>query len=215
MREYGDHEQEIGRSSLDQYLTDVEMFLHEAFRVLTDGGSCWLVMADTRAGSGGAGGDWTKGKRAGKTWRQGETGLAAGNLCLIPQMTVALAQRLVGFTARSWIVWDKGRCRPEAARHARRPLTQTEIVLFLTKGRARTWNGGQRTSDVWSIPPYSGGSPHLAPFPVELASRCIFLSTISKDLVFDPFMGSGSTMVAAQQLGRRCVGLDLYPWAEA
>lgn len=213
MREYGESDQEMGRGSLAIYLEEIEDFLAEAYRTLTDGGSCWLVVGDTRAGSGGAGGDWRKGKRAGQTWRQGDTGLADGNLCLIPQAAAQVAQRL-GFVVRSWITWDKGKTRPESASHARRPLTQTETVLFLTKGRLRTWRGGQKTSDVWRIPPYHGKSAHLAPFPLELASRCIYLSTTSKDLVFDPFVGSGTTVAAAQCLGRRAVGLDLYPWAE-
>lgn len=214
MREYGDDEREMGRGSLQEYFNEVGIFLYEAYRVLTDGGSCWLVMGDTRANSGGAGGDWRKGKRANKKWKQGETGLEPGNLCLIPQSVSLIAQVRVGFVARTWITWDKERMRPESARHARRPMTQTETILFLTKGRLRTWNGGQKTSDVWYFPPYQGKSAHLAPYPIELASRCIFLSTTSKDLVLDPFVGSGTTQHAAQLLNRKCIGLDLYPWEE-
>ena len=66
------------------------------------------------------------------------------------------------------------------------------------------------TLDVWSIPPESARRVgHPAPFPVELPEQLIRLYTFEDDLVLDPFMGSGSTLVAAARLGRRYVGYDL------
>jgi hypothetical protein len=50
---------------------------------------------------------------------------------------------------------------------------------------------------------------HPAPFPTELAARCIRLSTWPGETVFDPFMGSGSTLRAAKDLGRRALGFDV------
>jgi site-specific DNA-methyltransferase (adenine-specific) len=68
------------------------------------------------------------------------------------------------------------------------------------------------TVDVWSIPPESARRVgHPAPFPVELPEQLIRLYTYADDLVLDPFMGSGSTLVAAARLGRRYVGYDLDP----
>ena len=66
------------------------------------------------------------------------------------------------------------------------------------------------TLDVWSIPPESARRVgHPAPFPVELPEQLIRLYTFADDLVLDPFMGSGSALVAAARLGRRYVGYDL------
>ena len=68
------------------------------------------------------------------------------------------------------------------------------------------------TLDVWSIPPESARRVgHPAPFPVELPEQLIRLYTYADDLVLDPFMGSGSALVAAARLGRRYVGYDLDP----
>jgi len=66
------------------------------------------------------------------------------------------------------------------------------------------------TLSVWNIPAESAKRVgHPAPFPVALASRVIQLYSYVDDVVLDPFMGSGTTCVAAQQLGRHYVGYDL------
>ena len=52
---------------------------------------------------------------------------------------------------------------------------------------------------------------HPAPFPVELPQRLIELYTYRDDLVLDPFLGSGSTAVAAARTGRRWAGYDTDP----
>ena len=65
------------------------------------------------------------------------------------------------------------------------------------------------TTDVWEIPPESATRvQHPAPFPVELPARLIELYTYRGDVVLDPFMGAGTTAVAARRAGRRYVGYD-------
>ena len=66
------------------------------------------------------------------------------------------------------------------------------------------------TGSVWHFPPGGSGDPHLAPFPDELARRCILPTTLPGDVVFDPFAGSGTVPRVAHQLGRRGIGLELY-----
>ena len=52
---------------------------------------------------------------------------------------------------------------------------------------------------------------HPATYPIALAKKCISLFTHEGELVLDPFLGSGSTLVAAQDLNRNAVGFDLKP----
>jgi site-specific DNA-methyltransferase (adenine-specific) len=62
-------------------------------------------------------------------------------------------------------------------------------------------------STVWRLAP-AHRDGHPAPFPVELASRAVRLSTWPGEVVFDPFAGSGTTLLAARQLGRRAIGIE-------
>jgi len=70
----------------------------------------------------------------------------------------------------------------------------------------------EATLDVWEIPPERARRVgHPAPFPVELPRRLIELYTYVDDVVLDPFMGSGSTAIAALQTGRHYLGYDTDP----
>lgn len=50
---------------------------------------------------------------------------------------------------------------------------------------------------------------HTTPKPVEIVSRSIFNSSKSEDIILDLFLGSGSTMIAAEKTGRVCYGMEL------
>jgi adenine-specific DNA-methyltransferase len=78
------------------------------------------------------------------------------------------------------------------------------------------WSGnpkGKNPTDVWDIPNVKANhvekTDHPCQFPVALAQRLVRALTKRKDLVIDPFMGSGSTAVAAALEGRRFAGCDI------
>ena len=66
------------------------------------------------------------------------------------------------------------------------------------------------TDGLWT---FSGESKkkvgHPAPFPLELPKRCIKLFSFVDDIILDPFMGSGTTLIAAYQNNRRGIGLEI------
>jgi site-specific DNA-methyltransferase (adenine-specific) len=66
------------------------------------------------------------------------------------------------------------------------------------------------TKSVWTMNPESAKKvKHPAPFPVELPYRLIQLYTFKGDVILDPFMGSGSTAIAALKSERKYVGYDI------
>lgn len=71
---------------------------------------------------------------------------------------------------------------------------------------------GKGVSNYWEVGTNkSQQSIHLACFPVNLPAKAIELMTIHGDIVADPFMGSGTTIIACEQLGRKCYGTEMSP----
>ena len=63
---------------------------------------------------------------------------------------------------------------------------------------------------IWNVQPERAKTiGHPAPFPIEIPSRIIKLSTFKNDIVYDPFMGSGTTAIACKMLGRNYIGSEL------
>lgn len=133
----------------------------------------------------------------------------------------------VGWRYHSTIIWNEQNISRRTAwgswLSATAPfvIAPVEVIVVLYKG---TWkrDGRGRTSDitrdefsewtngVWS---FSGESKkrigHPAPFPVELPRRCIKLFSFVNDIVLDPFLGSGSTLVACAITNRQGIGVDV------
>ncbi|MGB8993325.1 MAG: site-specific DNA-methyltransferase [Desulfobaccales bacterium] len=137
----------------------------------------------------------------------------------------------IGFLMRGEIIWNKASsASPSTAWGSwRSPANPTlrdvhEYILIFSKAGFSRKNPGQRrstisreeflelTKSVWTFPAVSARSVgHPAPFPVELPYRLIQLYTFEDDMVLDPFMGSGSTAIAALQGNRHYVGYEVDP----
>lgn len=133
----------------------------------------------------------------------------------------------IGFDLRGEIIWQKakgagGSCAWGSWQSAKNPTLRDihEYVIVGSKGSFGRQRKGEdtiskedfleATVSIWDILPESARRVgHPAPFPVELPRRLIELYTFEGDLVLDPFLGSGSTAVAAVETGRHYVGYDL------
>jgi len=229
-RSSGEDEREVGHSgqSLRLYLQDLSFTLYYASRLLAPNGLLWLNIADTKSGSGGAGGDYNRGgsKSHLRKWKQGETGLADRQDCLVPE-SVKAALQYRGWLIRATIIWDKQRLRREDIRHAKRPLPGHEYVILAAKGPEldgewpHLWNAEAAIAEpelkgtVWRFPPKLSGASqhekHSSPFPDELVRRCLTLTRDTPGSVLDPFCGSGTTLRVANEMGWRSTGIELYP----
>ena len=116
------------------------------------------------------------------------------------------ALKSAGATLKTPIVWDKGNWT--SGDLAGDYANQTEIIIFAHKGRHNPRHG--RPANLWRVGREPAGE-HPTPKPVPLMARCIINSTDQGDMVLDPFMGSGTTGVAALQNGRRFIGIELEP----
>ena len=151
----------------------------------------------------------------------------------------AILQDDLGLLLRGEVVWVKGKGATGSTawgsfQSAANPVLRdlSERIVIASKGRfdravgrpERTTLGMphentiskaefmEATLDVWHIAPESAKRVgHPAPFPVELPGRCIRLFTYADDVVLDPFMGSGTTAVAAVQNDRRFLGYETDP----
>jgi DNA methylase len=87
-----------------------------------------------------------------------------------------------------------------------------EPILYGWKeGGAHFFGGGRAQDTVWEVPRPRRSESHPTMKPVELVARALTNSSRSGDLVYEPFAGSGSTIVAAEQTRRRCVAIEIDP----
>ena len=152
---------------------------------------------------------------------------------------ISILQDDLGMLLRGEVIWQKARgaggsCAWGSFRSPQNPVLRdvTERVIIASKGRfdravsrptrkqrglpheatIATEDFLEATIDVWEMPSASATRVgHPAPFPVDLPRRLIELYTYEGDLVLDPFIGSGTTAVAAVATGRHYVGFDTEP----
>ena len=185
--------------TLDEYLDLLREVFKETYRVLAPGGRACINVANL------------------------------GRKPYIPLSSfINLIMREEGFLMRGEIVWDKGSSAGGSTawgswRSASNPTIRDthEYILVFSKGRFQRPGKGKEstisrddflewTKSVWRFPTESARRVgHPAPFPIELPRRLIELYTFKDDVILDPFLGSGSTAIAALQSGRHYVGYEL------
>lgn len=148
-----------------------------------------------------------------------------GNRAVGADLTI-IAQE-AGWKYKTTIIWNEGNISRRTAwgswKSASAPvvIAPVELIVILYKDEWKKTNGTkisdvtgdefkEWTKGVWT---FNGESKkrigHPAPFPKELPYRCIKLFSYQEDTVFDPFAGSGTTLLVAQNLNRKSVGVEL------
>jgi modification methylase len=186
--------------SLDEYLLLLERVFTETYRVLVSGGRACINVANL------------------------------GRKPYIPLSDYISQMMLkIGFYMRGEIIWNKGAGAGVSMawgsyQSPSNPVLRDvhEYILVFSKGvfkREKTESKEatiskeqfiEWTKSVWTMNPESARKVgHPAPFPIELPYRLVQLYTYSNDIVLDPFMGSGSTALAALKTGRKYIGYDI------
>lgn len=184
--------------SLDEYLALLLRVWAEVYRVLAPGGRACINVANL------------------------------GRKPYIPLHSYVIQQMLAtGFLMRGEIIWDKSASAGVSTawgswQSAANPVLRDvhEYILVFSKDSFSRKRAGRQntiardeflefTKSVWSFPAVSAKKiGHPAPFPEELPRRLIELFTFAGDVVLDPFMGSGTTALAAAKTGRHYIGYE-------
>lgn len=114
-----------------------------------------------------------------------------------------------GFKLSSVIVWVKDNSTFSMSKDYK--WKHEPIIYGWNANGAHTFYGDTRQDTVWNIKRPSRSDDHPTMKPIELVAKALTNSSKSGDLIFEPFTGSGSTMVASHQLKRKCYGMELDP----
>ena len=112
---------------------------------------------------------------------------------------------VAGFPVRQIIIWQRqGGLNFNPGYF----LPTYEVIYLIANPKFKLVKKANAHGDIWAFGQESKNK-HPAPFPVELIERII--SSTHADVVLDPFMGSGTTAIAAKNLGRQFIGIDISP----
>lgn len=140
---------------------------------------------------------------------------------------LTILAKQAGWKYKTTIIWNEGNISKGSAwgswlsASAPHIIAPVELIVVLYKKEWKKSSGSKIsdiekfefidwTSGIWT---FNGESKkkigHPAPFPVELPYRCIKLLSYVGDVVLDPFMGSGSTLLACKKTGRTGIGIEI------
>lgn len=123
---------------------------------------------------------------------------------------VIAAVTAAGYDVRNTIIWNKNLAQFGAI--GAQYKNKYEPCLYCFKsGSAPKWVGPTNEVNVWDVKREVKNEFHPTQKPVELANRAISNSSAAGDVVLDVFSGSGATIIAAEQTGRRCYAMELSP----
>ena len=227
LRDYGMDAQIGQEATPEEYISRLTAVFREVRRVLRPDGTLWVNIADSYCGTG------SKGDTRDPKYPQGRNGQSI-SLCQavrgckqkdmigIPWM-LAFALRADGWYLRNDIIWAKGNPMPESTKD--RCTRSHEHIFMFTKSRRYFYDWlaiaepiapttalrkkAGRGVGKYSAPVPGQPQTHFAAYPPLLAETCILAGCPKGGIVLDPFMGSGTTGLAAKRHGRHYIGIEL------
>lgn len=209
------------------YVANLSEILLEVMRVLKPSGLLWLNIGDSyntpinwsfedhvhstlgadKKGLALTNSAYTKNRGSRKAFIEKSSGwLQYGNLLMLPNRVV-MQLCDAGNLYRGEVIWAKRKAMPEG--RCRRPHRKHECIYVVAKSEQHAFRVSPPVPSVWDIQPDMNRTPHTSTFPLDLPIKCIEASGVEKGLVLDPFMGSGTTGLAASLLGFDFIGFDL------
>lgn len=212
------------------YLANLVAILADAMRVLKPSGTLWLNLGDAYNTPI----NWREADHQYSTLGADRTGLAAtnsaytknrgrrrafldaaapwltyGNLLALPyRIVIGLCDR--GALFRGEVIWEKTRPMPEG--RCRRPHRRHEGIYVFARGEAHAFQTTPPIGTLWRLVQQPNATAHSSTFPIDLPRQCIVAAAAPPgSIVLDPFMGSGTTAVAAKELGCQFLGFELDP----
>lgn len=213
-----------------EYVANLVTILSETMRCLKPSGTLWLNVGDayntpinwrfedyaySTLGPDGSGlpssnSAYTKnrGKRRAFIDKNAKW-LQYGNLLAVPYRIV-IGMCDLGFLFRGEVIWEKARPMPEGL--CRRPHRRHEGIYVFAKTERHAFRTKPPVGSVWKLLQSPNMTDHSSTFPIDLPIQCIEAAGVSgRGIIFDPFMGSGTTGRAARLLGHEFLGFELDP----
>ena len=232
-RKFSDDEREFGSESLKEYIEKNVNLYSKILKKLKDTGSLFIVIQDSYMGSGisrSHHNHWEKNKNP-EYIRDGLSSQVQGNissvtakhsvianksLCAIPyRIAIKLVDQ--GYIWRQQIIWEKPNPMPENVKDRLRQ--SSEYILHFVKSRIYKFNSSylqikgkngklRMMNQVWIATP-EPKKGHTATFPTKIVEKLLLATSDEGDLVFEPFLGSG-TMYDLSMKHKRCfIGADI------
>lgn len=149
-------------------------------------------------------------------------GTQAGVVHTTTTTTTKHASEALGLLCYGEIIWSKPCQHLTPLSFMMRPVVPNlihEYIMIFYKGKRKQRENSSglsaddkaiRTKSVWDLATESATEVnHKAPFPLELARRCIALWSLEGDAIYEPFSGSGTTIIACENLGRKCRAVEI------
>lgn len=231
LRDYGNAGQIGLEQRAPEYVNNLVIVFQHVHKLLNDDGVLFVNIGDTYAG-------YKDGKFSPQSHSSGNQrglpvsgaphrnkklleldGFKNKELMGIP-WRFAFAMQDAGWYLRQDIIWAKPNYTPEKVRD--RFVRSHEHIFLFTKQDRYFFNGDavrvpdsvggdKLRPDVWNVPVSTYKGAHFATFPTALIEPCILAGSRTADIVLDPFMGSGTTALAALEHGRQYLGCELNP----